>query len=48
MLSIDLSFGLLSLVPEASRAELMMLTISEIVNQLIEAHNKGEDSNLNK
>ncbi len=36
------------LVPVASRAELMMLTISEIVNQLIEAHNKGEDSNLNK
>ncbi|XP_028399415.1 elongator complex protein 3-like [Dendronephthya gigantea] len=35
-------------VPEASRAELMMLTISDIVNQLIEAHNKGEDSNLNK
>ncbi|CAB4022918.1 elongator complex 3 [Paramuricea clavata] len=35
-------------VPVASRAELMMLTISEIVNQLIEAHNKGEDSNLNK
>lgn len=35
-------------VPVASRAELMMLTVSEIVNQLIEAHNKGEDSNLNK
>ncbi|XP_046858486.1 elongator complex protein 3 [Xenia sp. Carnegie-2017] len=35
-------------VPQASRAELMLLTISEIVNQLIEAHNKGEDSNLNK
>ena len=35
-------------VPGASRAELMMLTISEIVNQLIEAHNKGEDANLNK
>lgn len=34
--------------PVASRAELMMLTISEIVNQLIEAHNKGEDANLNK
>ena len=36
------------LVSVASRAELMMMTISEIVNQLIEAHEKGEDANWNK
>ncbi|XP_074635482.1 elongator complex protein 3 isoform X1 [Acropora palmata] len=32
----------------ASRAELMMLTVSEIVSQLISAHEKGNDVNLNK
>ncbi|CAH3108478.1 unnamed protein product [Porites lobata] len=34
--------------PGASRAELMMMTVSEIVNQLITAHEKGNDVNLNK
>lgn len=34
--------------PSASRAELMMMTVSEIVNQLITAHEKGNDVNLNK
>ncbi|XP_067033266.1 elongator complex protein 3-like [Acropora muricata] len=32
----------------ASRAELMMLTVSEIVSQLISAHEKGNDVTLNK
>lgn len=34
--------------PNASRAELMMMTVSEIVSQLIAAHEKGNDVNLNK
>jgi len=34
--------------PNASRAELMMMTVSEIVSQLITAHEKGNDVNLNK
>lgn len=34
--------------PNASRAELMMMTVSEIVSQLITAHEKGQDVNLNK
>ena len=37
-----------SVHPGASRAELMMMTVSEIVNQLITAHEKGNDVNLNK
>ena len=37
-----------SVHPSASRAELMMMTVSEIVNQLITAHEKGNDVNLNK
>ncbi|XP_068750565.1 elongator complex protein 3 isoform X1 [Montipora capricornis] len=32
----------------ASRAELMMITVSDIVSQLITAHEKGNDVNLNK
>ena len=32
----------------ASKAELMMLTVSEVVRQLIEAHKEGRDVNLNK
>ena len=34
--------------PSASRAELMMMTVSEIVSHLITAHEKGNDVNLNK
>ncbi|XP_078362490.1 elongator complex protein 3 [Oculina patagonica] len=34
--------------PNASRAELMMMTVSDIVSQLITAHEKGSDVNLNK
>ncbi|EDO39414.1 predicted protein [Nematostella vectensis] len=34
--------------PVASRAELMVMTVSDIVNQLITAHEKGENINLNK
>ena len=37
-----------SVHPSASRAELIMMTVSEIVNQLITAHEKGNDVNLNK
>lgn len=39
---------LLSVNPNASRAELMMMTVSDIVSQLITAHEKGSDVNLNK
>ncbi|XP_059584362.1 elongator complex protein 3 isoform X1 [Alligator mississippiensis] len=31
-----------------SRAELMMMTISDIIQQLVEAHEQGKDVNLNK
>ncbi|XP_066018295.1 elongator complex protein 3 [Pocillopora verrucosa] len=34
--------------PSASRAELMMMTVSDIVSQLITAQEKGNDVNLNK
>jgi len=34
--------------PEASRAELMVMTVSEIIKELISAHEKGENVNLNK
>ncbi|KAM9315666.1 elongator complex protein 3 [Gastrophryne carolinensis] len=33
---------------ELSRAELMMKTISDIIKQLVEAHEQGKDVNLNK
>lgn len=33
---------------QASRAELMVMTVSEIIKQLINAHEKGENVNLNK
>lgn len=36
------------LVPQASKAELMVMTVSEIVKRLIEAHEEGKDVNLNK
>lgn len=35
-------------VPNASNAELVMLTVSEIVKQLIIAHKEKRDVNLNK
>lgn len=37
-----------SVVPEASQAERMVMTVAEIVRQLIEAHKDGKDVNLNK
>lgn len=37
-----------SRVPKASREELMVLTVSEIVNELIQAHEKNKDVNLNR
>ena len=43
-----LHFLIFITVPVASRAELMMMTVSDIVGQLIAAHEKGENVNLNK
>uniref|UniRef100_A0A0E9QX34 Uncharacterized protein n=1 Tax=Anguilla anguilla TaxID=7936 RepID=A0A0E9QX34_ANGAN len=31
-----------------SRAELMMMTIADVIKQLVEAHEEGKDVNLNK
>ncbi|XP_058020757.1 elongator complex protein 3 [Ahaetulla prasina] len=33
---------------DLSRAELMMMTIADVIKQLIDAHDKGKDVNLNK
>ena len=33
---------------QASQAELMLMTVSEIVRCLIEAHEEGKDVNLNR
>lgn len=33
---------------DLSHAELMMMTIADIIKQLIEAHEQGNDVNLNK
>ncbi|XP_005917220.1 elongator complex protein 3 isoform X2 [Haplochromis burtoni] len=33
---------------DLSRAELMMMTIADVIKQLVEAHEKGKDINLNK
>lgn len=33
---------------ELSRAELMMMTIADVIKQLVEAHEGGKDINLNK
>ncbi|CAN9507792.1 unnamed protein product [Ophioblennius macclurei] len=33
---------------ELSRAELMMMTIADVIKQLVEAHEEGKDINLNK
>ncbi|XP_070555191.1 elongator complex protein 3 isoform X1 [Ptychodera flava] len=35
-------------VPQASHAELMVMTVAEVVKQLIEAHEEGKDINLNR
>ncbi|XP_077991162.1 elongator complex protein 3 [Glandiceps talaboti] len=35
-------------VPQASHAELMVMTVAEVVKQLIEAHETGKDINLNR
>ena len=34
--------------PTASKEELMMLTVSEIIAELIRAHEDGKDINLNR
>lgn len=34
--------------PVASQEELMVMTVTEIVNQLIQAHHQGVDCNLNR
>lgn len=33
---------------DLSRAELMMMTIADVIKQLVEAHEEGKDINLNK
>jgi len=35
-------------LPLASKEELMVMTVAEIVGQLIKAHEQGRDINLNK
>lgn len=37
-----------TIVPGSSREELMVMTVTEIVNQLIQAHQQGKDVNLNR
>ncbi len=34
--------------PVASKEELMVMTVAEIVNTLIQAHKEGKDVNLNR
>ncbi|XP_061609262.1 elongator complex protein 3 isoform X1 [Phyllopteryx taeniolatus] len=36
------------LLGDLSRAELMMMTIADVIKQLVEAHEEGKDINLNK
>lgn len=38
----------LETVQQASQGERMMMTVAEIVKQLIQAHEEGRDVNLNK
>jgi hypothetical protein len=45
--ALDITCVLL-IVPALSNAERMMMTVSEIVRHLIEAHDSGKDVNLNK
>ena len=40
-----LIFGVIG---DLSRAELMMMTIADVIKQLVEAHEDGKDINLNK
>ena len=35
-------------VANASKEELMVLTVTEIINQLVQAHNNNQDINLNR
>uniref|UniRef100_A0A673I1L0 Elongator complex protein 3 n=1 Tax=Sinocyclocheilus rhinocerous TaxID=307959 RepID=A0A673I1L0_9TELE len=35
-------------ISDLSRAELMMMTIADVIKQLVEAHEQGKDINLNK
>lgn len=37
-----------TIVPGSSREELMVMTVTDIVNQLIQAHQQGKDVNLNR
>lgn len=43
-----LLFMYAAIVPGSSREELMVMTVTEIVNQLIQAHQQGKDVNLNR
>ncbi|MBN3289657.1 ELP3 protein, partial [Polypterus senegalus] len=36
------------LARELSHAELMMMTVADVIKQLVEAHEEGKDINLNK
>ncbi|XP_061742526.1 elongator complex protein 3 [Nerophis ophidion] len=40
--------GKLKRKSDVSRAELMMMTIADVIKQLVEAHDEGKDINLNK
>lgn len=48
MLSLKDYFNYWILSGELSRAELMMMTIADVIKQLVEAHEGGKDINLNK
>uniref|UniRef100_A0A667Z200 Elongator complex protein 3 n=1 Tax=Myripristis murdjan TaxID=586833 RepID=A0A667Z200_9TELE len=41
-------FAEFNLPGDLSRAELMMMTIADVIKQLVEAHEEGKDINLNK
>lgn len=45
LLNLELS---VSTPGDLSRAELMMMTIADVIKQLVEAHEQGKDINLNK
>lgn len=50
LLNNDFFFTLLNIMfpGDLSPAELMMLTIGDVIKQLIEAHEQGKDIDLNK
>lgn len=48
MLCLKEYFNYWNLSGELSRAELMMMTIADVIKQLVEAHEGGKDINLNK